>query len=195
MAFSTMPTACFNVSSCEVESAILTLRPIARRMSEKKSRLWLFTWLLVFALNLPALGDAPIVGSASVIDGDTIEIHGQRIRLHGIDAPEGQQECVDLNGASWRCGQQAALKLLDHIGRSTLRCEPRDRDRYGRIVATCFLGAEDLSRWMIANGWAVAYRRYSLNYVPDEDQARLARLGIWSGTFNMPWDWRARKAH
>ena len=152
----------------------------------------LFVWLALcgFAL-LPAFGADDIIGVASVIDGDTIEIHGQRIRLHGIDAPESRQLCVLPTGKKWRCGQAAALALADRIGRATIRCEPRDHDRYRRVVAVCFKGAEDLNSWMVANGWAVAYRKYSLDYVDDEDRARIARANIWSGRFELPWDWRA----
>src|SRR5215475_8270074 len=82
----------------------------------------------------PVEGAAAVVGVASVIDGDTIEIHGQRIRLYGIDAPEASQLC-DLDGKPWRCGQASANALADNIGRRTVMCEPRDRDRYGRLVS------------------------------------------------------------
>ena len=103
---------------------------------------------LIFALVVAssAVGasaaQSPIVGVASVIDGDTLEIHGQRIRLHGIDAPESRQFC-EKNGKKYRCGQQAALALADKVGRATIRCEQRDIDRYKRIVAVCRLGSED----------------------------------------------------
>ncbi len=149
--------------------------------------------LAVTLTSLSALAAEPLLGTASVIDGDTIEIHGQRIRLHGIDAPESRQECTRSGGTSWRCGQQATLALSDRIGRSVVRCDPRDRDRYGRIIAICFKGTEDLSRWMVASGWAVAYRKYALDYVADEERAHLARIGIWSENFDMPWDWRSQK--
>lgn len=132
-----------------------------------------------------------LVGRASVLDGDTIEIHGQRIRLHGIDAPEGRQACTDAGGRSWRCGQQAANALADAIGASPVRCLPRDVDRYGRTIAVCHKGGEDLNGWLVRSGWAVAYRRFSLDYAADEDRARAARRGIWAGSFDMPWDWRA----
>jgi len=145
------------------------------------------------AISGHARGDASLSGVATVIDGDTIEIHGQRIRLYGIDAPESRQECTQPDGTTWRCGQQAALALSDRIGRATVRCDPRDRDRYGRIIAICFKGTENLNRWMVVNGWAMAYRKYSLDYAADEERAKRARLGIWSGTFEIPWDWRPQK--
>lgn len=130
-----------------------------------------------------------IVGTASVIDGDTIEIHGERIRFHGIDAPEGSQLC-QRGGKPWRCGQASALALADHIGRKTVSCTPQKTDRYGRTVASCAIGREDLEGWMVTNGWAVAYRHYSSDYVGHENAARAAKAGIWASEFQMPWDWR-----
>lgn len=79
------------------------------------------------------------------------------------------------------------------IGRAVIRCEPKGRDRYKRIIAVCFKGATNLNAWMVAQGWAVAFRKYGIDYIAQEDKARLARRGIWSGSFEMPWDWRARK--
>jgi endonuclease YncB( thermonuclease family) len=148
--------------------------------------------LLVVSAIGPTTAQEGIAGVASVIDGDTIEIHGQRIRLHGIDSPESSQLCARPTGERWRCGQQASFALADRIGRATVSCQPRDRDRYGRTVAVCFKGNEDLNRWMVATGWAAAYRRYSADYVADEDDARRSRINIWSGDFDMPWDWRAQ---
>jgi endonuclease YncB( thermonuclease family) len=134
-----------------------------------------------------------IVGIASVIDADTIDIHGTRIRLYGIDAPEGRQECTRPDGAKWRCGQQGSLALANLIGQASIRCEARDHDQYGRTVGVCFKGAEDINRWLVRSGWAVAYRQYSKAYVADEATARSARANIWSGAFEMPWDWRTRE--
>ncbi|MEJ2378010.1 MAG: thermonuclease family protein [Pseudolabrys sp.] len=158
-------------------------------------RLLAFAVFLLLSTFALVNAQTPIIGIASVIDGDTIEVHGQRIRLFGIDAPEGRQLCVRPTGERWRCGQQASFALADQIGRATIRCEQRDVDHYGRVVAVCFKGVEDLSRWMVANGWAVAYRRYSLDYVADEDIARRNRINIWSGEFDMPWDWRRQNQH
>ena len=106
--------------------------------------------LIVLSVSSSAVAKDRIVGVASVIDGDTIEIRGQRIRLFGIDAPESSQLCERPTGARWRCGQQASFALADRIGRATVSCQPRDLDRYGRIVAVCFNGNEDLNRWMVA---------------------------------------------
>ena len=144
-------------------------------------------------LSFPVMAVSDIMGTATVIDGDTIEIHGQRIRLHGIDAPEGRQGCTRRDGTSWRCGQQASLALADHIGTATVRCEPHGHDRYRRVIAICFKRAEDLNRWMVTSGWAVAYRKYSLAYVAEEEKAHSTGLKLWSGTFEMPWDWRLHK--
>jgi endonuclease YncB( thermonuclease family) len=131
-----------------------------------------------------------ISGTASVIDGDTIEIHGERIRLHGIDAVEGRQNCKLPDGKTWLCGADAALALSDRIGRKSVSCEQQDIDRYGRIVAICTQGGEDLGAWMVAEGWAMAYRQYSTAYVGDEARAEAAGRGLWVSEFLPPWDWR-----
>ena len=148
--------------------------------------------LLVICLSLvalPALAQ-PIKGQATVIDGDTIEIARMRIRLHGIDAPESGQKCLDARGQDYRCGQRAAFALADWIGRATVSCQQRDRDRYGRVVAVCHAREADINRWMVRQGWAVAYREYSQDYVPDELAAQRARVGIWAGRFVPPSEWR-----
>ena len=119
--------------------------------------------VLFAALTAPA-GAADVAGRASVIDGDTIELHGQRIRLYGIDAPERAQKCSQY-GDSWPCGQRAASVLADRIGTRTVSCKPRDRDQYGRIVAVCLVGGDNLNAWMVRQGWALAYRHYSTYYV------------------------------
>lgn len=135
----------------------------------------------------------PIIGRPSIADGDTLVIRDVRIRLHGIDAPESGQNCEDAGGKSYRCGQHAALALADHIGEAPVTCEPRDTDRYGRTVAVCRKEGEDLNAWMVSQGHAIAYRRYSEEYVLLESKARLAKRGIWAGVFEIPSDWRRCK--
>jgi endonuclease YncB( thermonuclease family) len=110
--------------------------------------------LIALLFSFPTNAQAQLAGTASAIDGDTIEVHGTRIQLHGIDAPESRQECQRPNCTTWRCGQQAALALSDHIGKRPVTCKPFDRDRYGRVGATCSLSNGELNRWMVANGWA-----------------------------------------
>lgn len=139
--------------------------------------------------------DDSIVGRASVIDGDTIEIRSQRIRLHGIDAPESRQLCEDSGGRSYRCGQAAALFLADTLAVGTVRCDKRDVDRWGRIIAECFarVGGVDqtnINEMMVNAGHALAYRRYSRDYVDAEDRAKAEGRGLWAGAFQPPWDWR-----
>ncbi len=133
-----------------------------------------------------------LTGIPTVIDGDTIDIHGQRIRLHGIDAPESKQVC-GAGGEKYRCGQKAALGLSDRIGRGSVTCEAKGTDRYDRVIAVCFKGQEDLNGWLVSEGLAVAYRRYSQDYVTHEAQARSMSVGLWAGEFIMPWDWRRGK--
>ena len=147
---------------------------------------------LIMALSFGASAMAQeITGRASVIDGDTLEIHGERIRLFGIDAPEGGQPCEDAQGERWRCGQAAAFALDEVVQGRTVTCAARDRDRYGRVIATCDAGG-DVGAYMVSIGMAVAYRKYSKAYVGQENVARRAGVGMWSGRFEMPWDWRKR---
>ena len=143
---------------------------------------------LLFA-PMPATAET-ITGVSSVIDGDTLEVRGQRIRLHGIDALESHQLCVRAGGTSWRCGQQAASELSDRIGRQQVSCRVRDTDRYGRAITVCVQDGSDLNTWLVQQGWALAYRRYSRDYIPAEEDARRSRRNIWSGQFDVPWDWR-----
>ena len=150
-----------------------------------------FSALVASLFNAPGASAQEIIGRASVIDGDTLEIHGERIRLLGIDAPEGGQFCEDAQGDLWRCGQAAAFALDDFLQGRSVTCVERDRDQYGRMVATCD-AAGDVGAYMVSIGMAVAYRKYSKAYVGQENVARGSGIGMWSGRFEMPWDWRKR---
>ncbi|MDE0240668.1 MAG: thermonuclease family protein [bacterium] len=134
-------------------------------------------------------GSASLSGPARVIDGDTLELRDTRVRLHGIDAPESEQRCR-ADGRLWPCGQDATQALARHVGSGTVACEERDRDRYGRVVAVCRVGGGDINAWMVAQGWALAYRRYSMDYAAEEGAARAAKRGVWQGDVVAPWDWR-----
>lgn len=138
--------------------------------------------------NHPA-GAADLAGPAQVIDGDTIKIDGPRVRLHGIDAPEGAQTCL-ADGTVWHCGQDATLALEQEIGRHSVACRETDRDHYTRIVAVCHVGPYDLGARMVFLGWALAYRQFSDDYMEEEGAAREAGTGIWRGQFVPPWEWR-----
>ena len=122
-----------------------------------------------------------------VIDADTVEIDGTRYRLHGIDAPERYQRCRAW-GRTWACGAAATEALASRA--EGMVCEGGDADRHGRTIGTCFSGGEDLNAWLVAQGWALAYRQYAEDYASQEDQARSNRRGIHRGGFVAPWDWR-----
>ena len=132
-------------------------------------------------------------GRPRIIDGDTIEISGQKIRLHGIDAPEAKQTCT-REGKEWRCGQEATWALARIIEEHWVACKPKDRDRYGRIVAVCYMaeGQIDINGLMVEQGWALAYRRFSQDYVGREAEAKASGAGIWAGEFMEPWEWRRK---
>lgn len=128
-------------------------------------------------------------GQATVIDGDTLEIREQRIRLHGVDAFESNQLCTSRHGQKYRCGAKAANALDRFIGSRNVSCKKKGMS-YNRWVATCHVGETDLAQWMVAKGWALAWTKYSRRYLPDMNQAERLMLGAWSGTFAKPWVFR-----
>lgn len=144
---------------------------------------------VIAVLASPFASAAEIAGRARVLDGDTLEIGAARVRLHGIDAPELAQTCPEPGG-DWACGEAASVRLEALIrGRSVL-CVPRERDRYGRWVATCRVGNVDLGARLVAEGLAWAYTRYSDDYARVEARAKTTRLGLWRGATPPAWDWR-----
>jgi len=151
---------------------------------------------LIFVAAIAAGPDTPIIGRASVVDGDTIEIHGQRIRLNGVDAPESGQRCRDAAGVEYRCGREAAEALDAFLAaaRPTL-CTVTGRDRYRRYVADCTRSdGSNVAAWLVKNGYALDWPLYSKGaYAADQTRAQTSRAGIWKGSFEMPWDWRKMK--
>lgn len=129
-------------------------------------------------------------GRANVIDGDSLAMGDIQFRLFGIDAVEAKQVC-QRDGEEWACGLDAAAALRGIAEGKSLNCTQRDRDAYGRVVATCTVNGHDLAEEMVRMGYAVALRDFSMDYVPAEEAAKARSLGIWSSEFQMPRDYRA----
>ena len=161
------------------------------------------TCLIFFFSNYSGLKSEEIKvisGVAKVIDGDTIRIDGKKIRLLGIDAPERDQKCkktwLTISFLSFNkdypCGQISTNKLKNKINNEFLICEWTNRDRYKRYIAECFKNKRSINSWMVEYGLAVAYRKYSKKFVSKEILAKKEKRGLWSGTFEMPWDYRRK---
>lgn len=174
-------------------------------MYDSKSR-WLTRWsvasalagalALVLLLLLPIRGTTArdaLAGPARVIDGDTIEIAGERVRLEGIDAPEMAQTCGSRLGGTWACGRGAASALEHLVAGQRVRCEDRGTDKYGRILGVCLVGTRDINAEMVRDGHAWAFVKYSLSYIQQEAEARALRIGIWQGEAKPAWIFRAER--
>jgi endonuclease YncB( thermonuclease family) len=138
---------------------------------------------------------AAIAGPPRVVDGDTLEIAGQRVRLFGIAAPALDQLCQH-GGQEYPCGRVARAALWDFVGGLDVSCEPAGAAsaRDGVMVATCRAGRVDLSEAMVRSGWALADHAATNRYAALEAQAKHARRGLWRGTFQPPWQWRQAPA-
>lgn len=154
------------------------------------ARISRFALLFAAAMFAPNLAAQDVSGSAGASDGDTLSLTGISVRLHGIDAPELAQSCT-RDGAPWACGREAADRLAGLVAGKNVRCEQRDIDDYGRIVATCRAGGIDLAAAMVDAGLAITLPHFTTAYVPNEARAREQRRGIWAGTFERPGDYRA----
>ncbi|MGB3389198.1 MAG: thermonuclease family protein [Pseudaminobacter sp.] len=149
--------------------------------------------------QLVASGNAEtLVGRASVIDGDTIEIHGERVRFNGIDAPESAQLCADAGGRMYRCGARSAQALSQWLAASLpTSCQFVERDQYGRFVGNCSRSdGASVQRWLVRNGHAMDWPRYSNGaFAKEQSTAKAEKTGIWQGQFEPPWEWRAVHRH
>ena len=143
---------------------------------------------LIFILTINQVKSQTI----KIIDGDTIHLDGEKIRFTGIDTPELKQTCVNA-GVKDNCGITAKQILIDKIGDNIVECISEGKDQYKRILAECFVNNESLSSYLVRNGYAFAYRRYSKKFVADEDYARINKFGMWSMEFDYPWDFRKAK--
>jgi len=147
---------------------------------------------MLLAMTLQAGADESRHGRAEAIDGDSLTLAGEELRLHGIDAPEWHQSCT-RDGRERACGVAARDALATLLAAGAVTCRWHERDAYGRALATCFRGAQNLNATLVAQGHALAYRRYSKAYVAEEDAARRAGRGVWAGSFEAPATWRARE--
>jgi endonuclease YncB( thermonuclease family) len=130
---------------------------------------------------------------ALVVDGDTIDVGAERIRIHGIDAPEVAQRCANGRGGTWACGERAAERMAELVEASPVSCAPKSRDQYGRIVAVCRARGVDVGKALVREGLAWAFRRYSEDYAAQEDEAKRARRGVWRAETEPPWLYRAHR--
>ena len=137
----------------------------------------------------PAYAQAPVFGPGQAKDGDSLMVGDKEVRLFGIDAPEWDQSCQRA-GQDWGCGSAAADKLAQLVTGKNVVCSTVGTDQHGRLLGRCMVGATDVNRAMVASGYAVAFRRYSSDYVSAEDSAKANKRGIWAGTFQMPSDYR-----
>ena len=166
----------------------------------KKLSLSLFSIILFSSIITSAISfEKIIIGKANVTDGDTIKINHQKIRLFGIDAPETKQFCKEVYLSflifnfkrDYKCGEKSTNALKKKIKDKKIRCLIQDKkDRYRRNIGICYLKKQDINSWLVKNGYAIAYRRYSKKYILDEQYAEDNKLGIWQGTFMEPEKWR-----
>ena len=138
--------------------------------------------LFLFSNNLFA-------SHVTVIDGDTIRLGDVKIRFSGIDAPEINQTCVASEGKV-ACGKISRDLLIEKVTNNKISCTDEGKDFYGRVLGECFVNGEALSAYLVREGFAFAYRKYSNKYIEDEEYAKFNKLGMWSMEFQYPWDYR-----
>ena len=150
--------------------------------------------LLLAVMTATAAGASELHSVPQIVDADTVYVGGEKVRLSGIDAPEMDQNCLDGQGHDEHCGMTAKSRLEELSRNREWKCSINGRDVYGRDLGVCQVGGQDVNRWLVRNGWALAFTRYSKTYVEDEKHAREQKLGLWAGAFIAPWDWRRRSA-
>lgn len=184
-------------------------RPVSARRGDRAGWLRLILLIMVFAglvayvavdpprirggtedMQRPGGIDSEFVGGVRVVDGDTVAMRERRLRLAGIDAPERDQTCT-RGGKTWNCGEQSSAAFAAWLGKGMLTCLGNTIDRFGRPVVRCTVRGFDVAAWSAENGWSLAGPIGPPDYKSQEAQARSMRLGIWSGEFIAPWEWRA----
>ena len=153
------------------------------------------TTILIFSIILLSFSNSVLAktinGKPRIIDGDTIHIKSNKIRLHGIDAPETKQTCK-IGNEEWYCGKQSTKELKKLINKQNVECVINDVDIYNRYVAICYVDEININQWMVKNGWAIAYRYYSKDYINEEEYADDNKLGIWKSKFIEPYLYRKK---
>lgn len=149
--------------------------------------------IVAFAISLSPFAKATdISGVARVVDGDTLRIGTQTIRLYGIDAPESGQDCLRKNGSSYNCGELSE-KALKALVRKKTSCSGTEFDNYDRLIAICRAEGVEINRELVRKGYALAFRKFSEKYIADEQMAEAATVGMWAGSFETPADFRAKR--
>ena len=157
-------------------------------LNKRKTIFLISVFSLVFLLTIKDIKSQEL----KVVDGDTIYLNGKKIRFTGIDTPELKQTCIK-QGTKDYCGVTAKKILIDKIGNNNVECIGEGKDQYKRTLAECFVNNESLSSHLVRSGYAFAYRKYSKKFVPDENYARINKIGMWSMKFDYPWDYRESK--
>jgi len=145
-------------------------------------------FIILFLFSTKCFADIQTI----IIDGDTIRIGEERIRFSGIDAPEINQTCIS-EGVEVFCGQISKSLLVDKTSLEQVKCISEGKDQYNRTLAECFVNGESLSRYLVRQGYAFAYRKYSKKFIKDEDYAKEKKMGMWNMKFLFPWDYRRKK--
>jgi len=176
--------------------AIVLLTALAFAAGRFSSRYPMPSPLSKIADSRAASDSCDASGHPHIRDGDSLDFATSRVRLFGIDAFELFQTCPSSNGRSFACGKRSFAELKSIVDRRSVCCQRRDTDPYGRMVATCTVGGQDISAAMVESGWALAYRHFSKDYVGEEQRAKTNKRGIWAGPEPMPpWVYRAHKKH
>ena len=158
-----------------------------------EQKIWISKFLIILIIFYCSITFAQSInGKAKIIDGDTIHIGQNKIRLHGIDAPEINQTC-SIEKIIWKCGIDSSQALESIISEKEVECEIVNIDRYKRFVAICFVKNINLNQYLVQNGWAVAYRYYSEDFIKNEEIAKKNKAGIWQGEFLEPYLFRKQQ--
>lgn len=144
--------------------------------------------IIIILISFPALA-----GQSIVVDGDTLEIAGIKYRLHGIDTPEAGQKCSKLGGGTWKCGDAATATLVRLTAGKNIDCDDRGQDDFNRTISVCKANGVDINATMVRLGYAWAFRKFSIDYIEQENEAKSKQLGVWQAPTQTAEEFRADK--